>query len=110
MSKLFYKNDEINQMIRMRMAGTHPRDIATMFKRTEAAINRILSIEKANKGISYPKLPHLDSKWNHARIEDIARQTRFKKQKDIAIECGVSATMISQLMHMRAMMIRESCR
>lgn len=105
----YYKNNEINQIIKLRMANTHPQDIATILGRTKHAIDRILSLEKVRRGISYPKLPHKDIKWNCSRIEDIAQLTRVKKQCDIAREYNVSASMISQLMHKRAIMIREAC-
>jgi len=104
----YYRNDEISQIVRLRMANTHPQDIANMTGRTKTAIDRILSLEKMRRGIEYPKLPHKDTKWNQAKIEDIANMTKHKKQKDIAKEFSVSASMISQLMHKRAIMIKEA--
>lgn len=105
----YYQNSEMSQIIRLRMACVHPQEIAAMVGRTKEAIDRILSIEKATRGLIYPKLPHKDIKWNNARIEDIAQKTRNKKQCDIAKEYNVSASMISQLMGKRAMMIKEAC-
>lgn len=105
---IYYCNHEITQIIHLRMAGTHPQEIAMLVGRTKNAINRILSLEKYRRGLVYPKLPHKDTKWNNARIEDIAQQTRIKKQCEIAKEYNVSASMISQLMGKRAIMIKEA--
>lgn len=104
----YYQNNDIERIVRLRMALAHPQEIAEIMGRTKYAIDRILSLEKQRRRLSYPSLPHKDSKWNYARIEDIAQQTRFKKQYEIAAEYSVSASMISQLMIKRATMIREA--
>jgi len=104
----YYQNDEVNRAVKLRMANLHPKDIAQSMNRTKAAIDRLLSSEKKKRNLTYPKLLHIDIKWSCARIEDVAQQTRHKKQKDIALELNVSASMISQLMAKRAIMIREA--
>lgn len=102
----YYLNEELNRIIRLRLSGIRPDDIASMTGRTKGAIEKLLSVIKRKQNLVYPKLTHIDCKYTLQVIEDIAIQTRTKKQYIIAQSLHISPSMVSQLMHKRADMIK----
>lgn len=100
--------EHLSEIIRCRMNGMHPREIAEIYRRTQGAIDRILSIEKHKRNLTFPKLKHGNTRWTPERIEAVARQWGEKTLEQLGKEnAGVSASRISQLMAIRAAGLQE---
>ena len=65
-----FTNIELQRIVRLRLAGWHPKEIAAQTGRTQPSINRALSIEKNKNGYDYPKIQRWNLKWTHERIEE----------------------------------------
>lgn len=96
-----YTHGELTRIVKLRMAGWHPRDISAIVERGEPAINRILSIEKARCGYRYPSISKA-SRWTQEAIETMARDYPAKTYKQMALEHNVSTPRIYHLMAKRA--------
>jgi hypothetical protein len=96
---------EIQRIVRLRMNGQHPEDIAVVVDRTKIAIDRLLSVEKARNGHVYPKLKHSNAKWNDYAIECLAMSG--KRYAVLVEEYGISKPRISALMAYRAHRLQE---
>lgn len=101
-----YTIDEIRKIIKLRMAGWRPDEIASMVGRTRRTIDRLLSQQKHMHNYEYPKLTYSGTKWTPNKIEKIAKQCPKHPYRVIAKQNGVSAARIYYLMAKRAHAIR----
>jgi len=102
-----YTNTEIARIVRMRIAGWHPQQIAEMVMRSKKTIDRLLSIEKAKHGYIYPRIPRPDRKWTDTRIEQAAWRSANCTLSYIGSQHRVSPQRMSALMAMRARRLQE---
>lgn len=104
-----YTIEQINRIIRMRITGWHPIDIARIEERTQTEISRLLSMEKKARGIQYPKLVKLGTQWTPERIEyEVAKKLCTNgNYKELAASIKMSPPRLSFLMAKRAHMIQQ---
>lgn len=97
-----YQQGEIRYIVKLRMAGWHPHEIAEIVERTRCAIHRLLSIEKKRNSLSYPKIEHKNTRWTRERIEAMAREYPKKRYQQLAKENGISTPRVFHLLAKRA--------
>lgn len=97
-----YTNTQIDRIVRLRMHGFHPCEIATMEERSITAINRLLSIEKRLRNLIYPAIKRYNTKWTEERIEQMAREYPRKSYAALGRERGLSAPRVYFLFAKRA--------
>lgn len=106
MKRKSYTQDQVNRIIRLRINGWHPKDIARIECRSESEINRLLSMEKKNRHLPYPKLVKSDTQWTAERIEYELVRKCTDGYKQLAIMIGISQPRVSFLMAKRAYMVQ----
>lgn len=102
MGRKSYTMEQINRIIRLRVTGWHPIDIARIEERSLNEIRRLLSVEKKKRGIDYPILVKGGTKWTAELLEDHLRQRGDMNYKQMAARIGISAPRLSFLMAKRA--------
>lgn len=101
-----YTIPEIRRVVKLRMAGWHPVEIADIMERSQSAINRLLSIERQKHGHTYPKI-RMGLKWTPERIERMARDYPIKSYSKLGEENGISSTRVFYLMAKRAEALQQ---